>query len=68
MQTLFLRPGDLQLFRGGCTLHRVTAPVDAERHSLLFSYVEDPAHIATPEYAERLWGEVHALHRLQHRG
>ena len=68
VQTLFLRPGDLQLFRGGYTLHRVTAPVNEERHSLLFSYVEDPAHIATPEYAQRLWGEVHELHRHQHAG
>ena len=63
VQTLFLRPGDLQLFRGGYTLHRVTAPIDEERHSLLFSYVTDPARIATPEYAERLWGEAHEDHR-----
>lgn len=63
VHTLFLRPGDLQLFRGGYTLHRVTAPENEERHSLLLSYVKDPSHIATPEYAQRLWGEVHPLHR-----
>lgn len=63
VQTLVLRPGDLQLFRGGHTLHRVTAPIDGERHSLLFSYVTDPERIASPEYAERLWGEVHPMHR-----
>lgn len=63
LRTLTLEPGDLQLFRGGYTLHRVTAPRGAERHSLLLSYVRDPTHIATAEYAKRLWGEVHPLHR-----
>ena len=55
---------DLQLFRGGNTLHRVTAPSGPTgRLSLLLSHVENPDHIATPEYVERLWGEVHPLHR-----
>ena len=64
VRTLALKPGDLQLFRGGYTLHRVTAPTgNRDRHSLLLSYVTDPDHIATPEYAERLWGEVHPLHQ-----
>jgi len=64
VRTLALRPGDLQLFRGGKTLHRVTAPEGAtQRLSLLLSYVEHPDQIATPDYSERLWGEVHAMQR-----
>jgi hypothetical protein len=35
VRTLFLRAGDLQLFKGGNTLHRVTAPIGEDRHSLL---------------------------------
>ena len=31
LRSLKLRPGDLQLFRGGYTLHRVTAPKGGER-------------------------------------
>ncbi|MBT7647828.1 MAG: hypothetical protein HN768_12315 [Rhodospirillaceae bacterium] len=63
VRTLALRPGDLQLFRGGNTLHRVTAPTgETQRLSLLLSYVTDPGHIASPAYAERLWGEVHPRH------
>lgn len=62
VQTLYLRPGDLQLFRGGYTLHRVCAPVSEVRHSLLLSYVTDPSRIATAEYAQRLWGETHPMH------
>ena len=59
VRVLALRPGDLQLFRGGYNLHRVTAAESGERHSLLLSYVTDPHHIATPDYALRLWGDVH---------
>ena len=62
VQKLYLRPGDLQLFKGGYTLHRVSAPMNEERHSLLLSYVTDPSHIASPEYSKRLWGEVHPMH------
>lgn len=64
VQSLDLRPGDLQLFKGRHTLHRVTAPAgDRSRLSLLLGYVPDPERIATPAYAERLWGEVHPLQR-----
>lgn len=64
VRTLALKPGDLQLFRGGNTLHRVTAPTGKlDRQSLLLSYVTNPRHIATAAYAERLWGEVHPLHQ-----
>ncbi len=63
VRSLDLRPGDLQLFRGRNTLHRVTAPAGAtERLGLLLSYVTDPAHVVSPDYAMRLWGEVHPRH------
>ncbi len=62
VRTLGLRPGSLQLFRGGNTLHRVTAPGGGtDRLCLLLSYVGDPGRVASPEYARRLWGEVHPL-------
>jgi hypothetical protein len=59
---LILNPGDLQLFRGGYTLHRVTTPLDHERHSLLFSYVTDPDDMTSAEEAIRIWGEAHPDH------
>ena len=62
VRTLILEPGDLQLFKGGNSLHRVTAPVDEERQSLLLSYVTDPANITPVQKAKRIWGEAHALH------
>ena len=63
VRRIFLRAGDLQLFRGGHTLHRVTAPVGEERHSLLLSYVADPANIVSADKAIRIWGEAHPAHR-----
>lgn len=62
LHRLKLQPGDLQLFRGGYTLHRVTAPEGAERQSLLLSYVTDPSDIATSDKATRIWGEAHPDH------
>lgn len=62
VRSLVLRAGDLQLFRGGSTLHRVTAPVGGERHSLLLSYVTDPANIVSADKAIRIWGEAHPTH------
>lgn len=62
ISTLVLRPGDLQLFKGGYTLHRVTAPVNEVRYSLLFSYSVKPDHVTTAEQAIGFWGEAHPLH------
>ena len=62
VRTLVLEPGDLQLFIGGNSLHRVTAPLGEERQSLLLSYVTDPANLTSPQKAKRIWSEAHPLH------
>ncbi|WP_166417775.1 HalD/BesD family halogenase [Cochlodiniinecator piscidefendens] len=62
LRSLVLRPGDLQLFKGGYTLHRVTAPKGKERQSLLLSYVSDPHDITTSDKAIRIWGEAAPEH------
>lgn len=62
VQSLVLKPGDLQLFKGGYTLHRVTAPENEERYSLLFSYSIRPGHVTTAEQAIGFWGEAHPMH------
>ncbi len=67
LRSLKLRPGDLQLFRGGYTLHRVTAPKGGERQSLLLSYVTEPDDITTSDKAIRIWGEAHPDHYARDR-
>ncbi|MFC9895673.1 arpA protein [Nocardia sp. NPDC127579] len=58
-QRLHLRPGDLQLFRGRFSLHRVS-PVSgaAQRHSAIFAYTDRPGVIGTAERTRQLFGRV----------
>lgn len=56
---LDLRPGDLQLFRGRYSLHRVTAVEGAiARHSAIFAYSESPGVVGSPERTRQLFGRV----------
>ena len=62
VRSLRLVPGDLQLFRGGHSLHRVTSPECGDRRSLLVSYATEPGAMTSAETAIRIWGEAHADH------
>ena len=62
VRSLRLVPGDLQLFRGGYTLHRVTSPKGGDRRSLLVSYATEPGAMTSAETAIRIWGEAHCDH------
>ncbi|OJY47696.1 arpA protein [Pseudonocardia sp. 73-21] len=60
---LTLRPGDLQLFRGRYSLHRVS-PVEGgtDRHSAIFAYSERPDVIGSPARTRQLFGRVTPAH------
>lgn len=60
---LHLEPGDLQLFKGRYSLHRV-APLSGTRprYVAIFSYVEEPDMVATPERCKQLYGKVLPIH------
>ncbi len=61
--SLNLKPGDLQLFRGRYSLHRV-APLggDRPRHVAILSYVEEPGMVGSPERTRQLYGRVLPIH------
>ena len=63
VRVLHLEPGDLQLFQGRYSLHRV-APLsgDRPRFVAIFSYVEEPGMVATPERCKQLYGKVLPIH------
>jgi len=63
VRTLALEPGDLQLFKGRYSLHRV-APLKGPtpRYVAIFSYVEEPDMVATPERCMQLYGKVLPVH------
>lgn len=60
---LDLEPGDLQLFRGRYSLHRV-APLYGKRprYVAILSYVEEADMVATPERCKQLYGRVLPIH------
>lgn len=59
VRRLELRPGDLQLFQGRFSLHRV-APVRGrtQRHTAIFAYSDRPGVIGTVERTRQLFGRV----------
>lgn len=63
VRRLRLRPGDLQLFAGRYSLHRVTEVAGtAARHTAIFAYSERPGVIGTPERTRQLFGRVTPAH------
>lgn len=64
IRRLTLRPGDLQLFRGRHSLHRVS-PVrgSVARHTAILAYTERPGVIGSVERTRQLFGRVLPEHR-----
>ncbi|RZQ63361.1 arpA protein [Amycolatopsis suaedae] len=59
VQTLRIRPGDLQLFKGRFSLHQVTPVRGAlARHSAIFAYSDRPGIIGSAERTRQLFGRV----------
>ncbi len=60
---LELEPGDLQLFRGRYSLHRV-APLsgDRPRFVAIFSYVEEPGMVGSVTRTKQLYGRTLPIH------
>lgn len=63
VRVLELEPGDLQLFRGRYSLHRV-APLTGQRprYVAIFSYVEQPYMVGNPERTQQLYGRTLPIH------
>ncbi|GAA4414414.1 arpA protein [Actinokineospora soli] len=63
VRRLALRPGDLQLFKGRYSLHRVTEVGGATpRHSAIFAYSERPDVVGSPARTRQLFGRVLPVH------
>ena len=61
--SLQLDPGDLQLFKGRYSLHRV-APLEGEtpRYVAIFSYVGEPGMVGSIERTQQLYGRTLPIH------
>ena len=60
VRTLELRPGDLQIFRGRHSLHRVTrvGAGSRPRHAAIFAYTREPGVIGRVARTRQLFGRV----------
>ena len=63
VRQLKLEPGDLQIFKGRFTLHRVTK-IEGKRSRYLAipAYVLDPWRVNTPEHSRAIYGKVLPIH------
>lgn len=63
VRTLPLRPGDLQIFLGRYSMHRVCAVRgNRARYSAIFSYSDRPGVIGNAERSRQLFGRTTAVH------
>ena len=63
VRVLELEPGDLQLFLGRYSLHRVAPlPGQRPRYVAIFSYVEQPDMVGNPERTQQLYGRTLPIH------
>ena len=63
VRQLELEPGDLQIFKGRFTLHRVTKiEGNRSRYLCIPAYVLDPWRVNTPEHSKSIYGKVLPIH------
>ena len=66
VKRLDLQPGDLQLFLGRFSLHKVTENTgDTERLLLIMSYAEEPGMVGSKERVKQLYGKTTDVHENQ---
>ncbi|PPC73991.1 hypothetical protein C4K68_28140 [Pokkaliibacter plantistimulans] len=63
VKILELNPGDLQIFKGRFSAHRVTQVAGSrERHTAIFAYSEQPGIIGRAERTRQLYGRLSEAH------
>jgi hypothetical protein len=69
VRTLTLRPGDMQIFRGRYSLHRVTrvARSSRSRHAAILAYTQEPNVIGRLERTLQLFGRALPAHEAAER-
>lgn len=68
VKSLQLQPGDLQIFYGRYSLHRVVRVSGAsERHTVILAYARQPGFVGRAERTRRIFGRVAPIHEQQAR-
>ena len=61
VKVLDLQVGDIQIFKGRFSLHRV-APTSGQRQTVIFGYAREPGYIGSVESTMRVYGRVMQEH------
>jgi hypothetical protein len=61
VKVLDLQIGDIQIFKGRFSMHRV-APTQGQRHTAIFGYSREPGYIGSVESTMRIYGRVMQEH------
>jgi hypothetical protein len=63
VQTLDIAPGDLQIFKGRYSMHRVTRVMgETSRYMAIYAYAREPDMVGRLERTRQLYGKVLAVH------
>jgi hypothetical protein len=61
VKVLDLEVGDIQIFKGRFSMHRV-APTTGRRQTVIFGYSREPGYIGSVESTQRIYGRVMQAH------
>ncbi len=68
VKSLTLEPGDVQIFYGRYSLHRVVRVEGArDRHTVIFGYAREPGFIGRADRTRRIFGRIAPIHERQER-
>ncbi|HKJ60373.1 MAG TPA: hypothetical protein VKA94_00055 [Hyphomicrobiales bacterium] len=66
VRTLDLKPGDLQIFYGRLSLHRVTRiEGERDRHTVIFGYAREPGFVGRAARTRKLFGRIAPIHERE---
>jgi hypothetical protein len=66
VRSLALTPGDLQIFYGRLSLHRVTKVEGGrDRHTVIFAYAREPGFIGRAARTRKLFGRIAPIHERE---
>lgn len=66
VRVLDLRPGDLQIFYGRLSLHRVTKVEGTrDRHTVIFSYAREEGFVGRASRTRKLFGRIAPIHERE---
>ncbi len=66
VRPLDLKPGDLQIFYGRLSVHRVTrVEGERDRHTVIFGYAREPGFIGRATRTKKLFGRIAPIHERE---